>query len=228
MNELYLICILIICIITIYLSNKPKDKIGLKAIFYISNILSFILSFKYVNVSTINFNSNAITYVTMLTALYLLLESIGKKEVGKLIVSNLIINIFSAGMFYITASYTQSLNDTVAINMSNVFLRNYRVLIAFPIAIFISQKLLVTIYSKVKKIYDNLFISMTTTYLAIGLIDAIIFSTIAYYNILSIKILIKLLLSTYMSRLLITVAYSLFLIVTNKKKVKKWAIYLIL
>lgn len=221
MNELFCFCILILALLSIYLSNKFLDKLGLKILFIASNLLSFILTFKYITLSTLNFNSNAITYVTMLTSLYLLLEKDSKKEVKSLINMNFILNIFIALMLYIMSTYTQSLNDTVGINMTNVFINNYRLLIIYPLSLLISQKLLILIYDKVKYLYDNIFISTVTTYLAIGLIDAIIYTFLAYLNILSTPTIIKILLSTYMVRLIITVIYSLFLTFILKKKVKE-------
>ena len=108
--------------------------------------------------------------------------------------------------------------------MTNVFIENYRILIAFPISLFISHKILILIYEKVKNIYDNFFISTVTTYLAVGLIESIIYVLISYYNILDNQTIIKIALSTYMIRLIITVIYSIFLLKITNKKVKKWVI----
>ena len=221
MNEIFCIFILILAILSVYLSNKYFDKLGLIILFIVSNILSFILTFKYITLSSLNFNSNSITYVTMFTSLYLLLEQYQKKEVNSIVNLNFIINIFSALMLYIMSIYTQSLNDTISINMTNVFTNNYRILIFYPISLIISQKLLIVIYDKIKKLYDNIFISTVTTYLAVGLIELIIYTSLTYINILSNPTIIKILLSTYMIRLIITVLYSIFLTFILKKKVKE-------
>ena len=64
---------------------------------------------------------------------------------------------------------------------------------------------------------------MVTTYLAAGLIESILYMFISYYGILSNQAIIKLLLSTYMLRLIITVIYAIFLtIIPTNKKVLKW------
>lgn len=224
MNELYIICILIISILTLYLTNKYLKNLGLKITFLVFNILSFILSFKYLILSTLNFNANAITYTTMFSCLCLLLENSDKntkKDVNKVINLSLILNVFSAIMLYIMSYYTQSLNDTIGINMTNTFINNYKILIFYPLSILISQKLLILIYNKIKNIYDNIFISMVTTYLAVGLIETIIYMFLTYYNVLETTTIIKLLLSTYMIRLIVIVIYSIFLTISNKKKVQK-------
>ena len=220
MNSLLFILILIVSIFITYICSKYLKKEGLIVLFTTSSIISYILSFKYLAFQNISYNANSIAYITMLTALYLLLEKKYSKDVNRIINLNFILSIMIGITLYITSNYTQSLSDTVGINMTNVFINNYRMLIAYPISIFISQKILIRIYEKIKKLYDNLFISTVTTYLAIDLISLIIYILISYFNILNNSDLIKLILSTYMIRLIITLIYSLFLTILTKKKVK--------
>ena len=220
MNSLLFILILIVSIFITYICSKYLKKEGLIVLFTTSSIISYILSFKYLAFQNISYNANSIAYITMLTALYLLLEKKYSKDVNRIINLNFILSIMIGITLYITSNYTQSLSDTVGINMTNVFINNYRILIAYPISIFISQKILIRIYEKIKKLYDNLFISTVTTYLAIDLISLIIYILISYFNILNNSDLIKLILSTYMIRLIITLIYSLFLTILTKKKVK--------
>ena len=220
MDSIFFFCILIISLLVTYISNNYLKKEGLIVLFITSSIISYILTFKYLAFQNISYNANCITYVTMLTAIYLLLEKSSKKEINTIINLNFILTIFIGIILYIMSIYTQSLNDTVGINMINVFKNNYRILLGYPISIYISQKILIRIYEKIKKLYDNLFISTVTTYLAIDLIELILFIIISYYNILSKSDLIKLILSTYMIRLIITLIYSLFLTILFKKKVK--------
>lgn len=227
MNILIYFCILILLTIMIYIMNKLLDKQGLILNLITSNILSFILSFKFIKFSNISLISNSITYISIFTIIYLLLEKNNKKEIRKLINTNFIINVFIAIILYLMSYYTQALTDTVGINMTNVFIKNYRVLIAYPIVTTLSSHLIVYMYNKIKNLYDNMFISTTTTYLAIGLIDIVLYILLAYFRVYSNKVLIELALSTYMVRLILTVIYSIFLtIVTTKKKVKKWLIHI--
>ena len=130
----------------------------------------------------------------MFSCLCLLLESSNKntkKDINKIINLGFILNIFSAIMLYIMSYYTQSLNDTIGINMTNTFINNYKTLIFYPLSILISQKLLILIYSKIKNIYDNIFISMVTTFLAVGLIELSIYLFLTYYNMLEVPIILK-------------------------------------
>ena len=220
MNLILLIVAVIISLFITFITNKYMGKLGIIALYTISNLVAFILSFKLINISNLNFISNTLVYVMMLTMLYLLLERKETSEAKKIINFTFFINIFSSIMLYITSSYTKSLTDTIGINMTNVFINNYRILLAYPISQFVSQKILIYVYDRIKKIYDNLFISTVTTYLLIGLIEILLFSIVAYYNILRNKVIIEIILSTYMIRLIITVIYSLLLPIFLKKAKK--------
>ena len=219
MNSLIYLGILILSMISIYLDKKLLGNLGLSITFIIMSALSLLLSFKYVTLSTINLNSNCISYVTMFTCLYLLLEASPKKEVKELANLNFILNIFMALMLYIMTYYTQSLTDTISINMKNVFDTNYRILIVYPLTTLIANYLLIWMYERIKRLYDNSFITTVTTYLLIGIIEGILYTVLAYNKILNDKTIILIILSTYMIRLIITVIYSFFLGLLSKKKV---------
>lgn len=223
MNFIIYLCILIISIFSIYLSKKTLGKIGITIVFITTSVLSLILTFKYTTISTININANSITYISMFTSLYLLLETTNKEEVKKIVNLNFIVTIFSALLLYIMSYYVQSLTDSISINMKNVFINNNRILIIYPITTLISHYLLIWVYKKIRRLYDIPFITTVTTYLFIGLIEAILYYFLTYYNSLEIKIIIKLLLSSYMIRLIITIIYSIFLTLLTRKKVTKWA-----
>ena len=137
MNELFILCILIISILCIYLFPKILSNFGIKIMYITFILLSLILSFKYITLSTLQISASTITYSTMFTAICLLLEKNMIKETKQIINLNVILNIFSAIILYIMATYTQSLNDTIGINMTNVFINNSRILIVYPIANYI-------------------------------------------------------------------------------------------
>ena len=136
MNLILLIVAVIISLFITFIKNKYMGKLGIIALYTISNLVAFILSFKLINISNLNFISNTLVYVMMLTMLYLLLERKETSETKKIINFTFFINIFSSIMLYITSSYTQSLTDTIGINMTNVFINNYRILLAYPISQF--------------------------------------------------------------------------------------------
>lgn len=222
MNILIYLSILVLSLLIVYISYKKLDKLGLVVSFVLMNILSFILTFKYITISTLNINANAITFISMFSILYLYLEKTNEKETKKLINLNLFLNIFIVSLLVLMSLYVQTLDDTVGINMRNVFIENYRILIAYPTTLALSLYGIIIMYNKVKTIYDNMFITTNVTFLLIGLIELILFTTISYAFILDIKTMIELVLSTYMLKIILTVIYSLLLLlIQNKKKVKR-------
>lgn len=221
MNILIYLSILIILIIFLFLISKLLGNLGLIVTTIMTSVLALITSFKYITLTTIDINSSVILYITMYTSLYLLLENTTEKETKKIVVLNFLINIFTAFFLFLMSYHTQSLTDSISINMKNVFIGNYRILITYPISTFLSSILLILFYQKIKKLYDLPFITTVTTYLVIGLLNNLIFYLGSYYNIFTLKIIIELSLSTYMIGLIITVIYSLILPKLSKMKVIK-------
>ena len=221
MNILIYLGILIVSIISLYFSNKFLKNLGIKVMVIIMNIISLILSFKYINLSTIKLNASIITYVTMFSALYLLLENNTLKETKKTININFLITAFVSSLLFLTTLHQESIIDSISINMRNVFRTNYRILISYPVATLISNYLLLYLYQKIKNLYDIPFITTVTTYLVIGLISTLIFHLGSYYHILTIKNILELSLSTYMIGLILTVIYSIFLSKIKTTKVRK-------
>ena len=221
MNILIYLSILIILILFLFLISKLLGNLGLIMTTIMTSVLALITSFKYITLTTIDINSSVILYITMYTSLYLLLENTTEKETKKIVVLNFLINIFTAFFLFLMSYHTQALTDSISINMKNVFIENYRILITYPVSTFFSSILLILLYQKIKKLYDLPFITTVTTYLVVGLVNALTFYLGSYYNIFTLKVIIELSLSTYMIGLIITVIYSLVLPKLSKMKVIK-------
>ena len=221
MNILIYLSILIILILFLFLISKLLGNLGLIITVVMTGILSLITSFKYVTLTTININASVVLSITMYTSLYLLLENTTEKETKKIVILTFLINIFTAFFLFLMSYHTQALTDSISINMKNVFIENYRILITYPIANFFSSILLILLYQKIKKLYDIPFITTVTTYLVVGLANNLIFYLGSYLNIFTLKTILELSLSTYMIGLIITVIYSLILPKLNKMKVIK-------
>lgn len=227
MNILLLLCILIIITLAIYLLQKTLDKLGLLIGITLMNILAFILSFKYTILSNITISTNSIAFISMLTVIYMYYEKTNEKETKKVINEIFIINIIAAGLLYIMSLYPQEVINTVGINIKNVFIDNYRMLIAYPITTLLSSYGMIYIYKKIKNLYDNMFISTTVSFLIIGLLELLLFNLITYLFRFNFKTIIELTLGTYMVRIILTVIYSFYLtLLLKKKKVRKWIQYI--
>ena len=54
----------------------------------------------------------------------------------------------------------------------------------------------INLLDKIKKLYDNMFITTVTTFLLVGIIEGILYTIISYYNVLTLKIIIELIFSS--------------------------------
>ena len=222
MNMLIGFCILSISLLLIYIFTRNKDSLETSILFTILNTITFILSFKYTTISTFPVNTNSITFVSMLSVLYIYYERNNIKETRKLINQTFVINIGACLLLLLSSFYTQTIDDTIGINMKNLFIDNYRILITYPIVFLLSNYGIIYIYKKIKDIYDNMFISTSVSFLLIGLIELIVFTLCSYLMKFDMRTIVRLILSTYMLRILLTILYSFFLtFIIKKKKVKK-------
>ena len=129
MNILIYLSIIIILILFLFLISKLLGNLGLIMSTIMTGVLALITSFKYTTLTTIDINSSLVLYITMYTSLYLLLENTTEKETKKIVVLNFLINIFTAFFLFLMSYHTQALTDSISINIKNVFIENYRILI---------------------------------------------------------------------------------------------------
>ena len=139
MNILIYLLILIILTIFLFLITKLLVNLGLMITVVMTGILSLITSFKYVTLTTININASVLLNITMYTSIYLLLETVKEKETKKIVILTFLINIFTAFFLFLMSYHTQALTDSISINMKNVFIENYRILITYPVSTFFSS-----------------------------------------------------------------------------------------
>lgn len=222
MNILICFLLLVISVVSLYFFYKFLGKLGLSLLLIIMNIISLVASFKYITLTTINLNANVFSYITMFTTIYLLMENYSEKEVKKYINMNFFITIFTSILLFLMSYHQESIIDSISINMKNVFINNYRILIAYPLSTVLSNYLLIILYKKMTKLYDIPFITTVTTYLVVGLVSNLTFYFGAYLKIFNLKTILELSLSTYMISLIITVIYSILLPQIKKVKVEKW------
>ena len=221
MNILICFLLLMISVVSLYFFYKFLGKLGLSLLLIIMNIISLVTSFKYITLTTINLNANVFSYITMFTTIYLLMENYSEKEVKKYINMNFFITIFTSILLFLMSYHQESIIDSISINMKNVFINNYRILIAYPLSTVLSNYLLIILYKKMTKLYDIPFITTVTTYLVVGLVSNLTFYFGAYLKIFNLKTILELSLSTYMISLIITVIYSILLPQIKKVKVEK-------
>ena len=70
MEEILLVILLLLALLTIFCLYRMLDKRGLYFSLVILNIISFVLSFKITYVFKMNINTNIITIIPTLTIIY--------------------------------------------------------------------------------------------------------------------------------------------------------------
>lgn len=222
MNEFILIIILFMIMFTTYLLYKVYDKRGLYFIAVLLNIVTMILSFKIITFLKLNINLGIVSYLGVLTVIYLFIIKYGKKEIKELEKISLYTNILTAIFLVIINYFIPAITETISINIKDVFISNYKILIAYPIIMFISQYLVVKLYSFVSNIQENKTTCILLTYIITAILYTIVFAIIVYFKVLSIQTSIYIGISTYIAGLLIT-GFNLGFIhlLTKSKKVIK-------
>ena len=225
MNEIYYLILLIIGMSLIYYLHKFYLKRGLYFALVLLNIMTFILSFKIAYIFKMNINIGILPFILTLTVIYTYIIKYGLKDIKNIMLISLCTNI-SIALFLIVMNYfIPAITETISINMTGSFEYNYKLLITYPIIMYISQYLVIILYSFVSKIQDNIIISTILTYILTALLYTVIFYIIGYIKIMPIKDSIFLGITTYIMGLIISLISSIFLKLTlGSKKVKKWEI----
>jgi len=223
MNEIIFLILIIITQLTIFILFKLYEKRGLYFSLVILNIITFVLSFKITTFLKLNINLGIVPYVGTLSIIYLFMIKYGNKELKELAKISLFTNILTA-IFLISINYfIPAITETISINIKDTFIYNYKILIAYPIIMLLSQYLIVKLYTFVSSIQSNKSICILLAYIITALLYTVIFYMISYINVLAIKHSIYIGISTYIVGLLITIIYIVFIYYLSKsKKVVKW------
>ena len=222
MNEIIFFIILFIIFFSTYLLYIIFDKRGLYFSIVLLNIMTLILSFKIITFLKLNINLGIMPYLGVLNILYIFMIKYGNKEIKELEKISLYTNVLGAVFLVIINYFIPAITETISINIKDSFINNYKILIAYPIIMFVSQYLVTKLYSFVASIQNNKSVCILLTYIITALIYTVIFYIISYIKILSIKDSIYIGISTYIVGLIITIISIIFInyLSKNKKVIK--------
>lgn len=221
MDEIILLILILLTMLTTYCIHKMLDKRGLYFCLIILNLVTFALSFKITYVFKLNINTGIIPLIASMTVIYLFLTKYGYKENKNIILISAISNITASLLIVVMNYFLPAITETISINMQGTFEYNYKILIVCPIIIFLSQIIVIKLYELVQKIQDNIPICITLTYIITGILYTIVFSILSYINIMEIKFSLFLGLSTYIIGLPLSIINSFLVNYIVKKKVIK-------
>lgn len=221
MEEIITIILILLTLLTIYCLYRMLDKRGLYFSLVIMDLISFVLSFKISYIFKMNINLGIIPLIASFTIIYIFLTKYNAKETKNLLLITLYSNITAALLLIIMNFFIPAITETISINMQGTFEYNYKILIVYPIIVFISQYVTSKLYNLLVQIQDNITISISLTYIITGLLYTVIFYALAYINILEIKYSLFLGISSYIIGLAITLIHIIFINIINNKKVLK-------
>ena len=219
MEEIITIVLILLTMLVTFCLFKMLDKRGLYFSLVIMNLLGLVLSFKISQILTINMNIGIIPMIATLSIIYIFIIKYGYKETKNLLLVSLYSNIAMSVLLIIMNYFIPAITETVSINMQGTFEYNYKILIVYPLIMFLGQYTVTKLYKLISSLQRNTSICITLTYIITGLIYTIVFYLLAYINILEISYSIFLGISTYIIGIPITLINLLLINYSTKKKV---------
>ena len=207
MNIIMLILLLLICVFSIPLIYNLFDLLGLKILFIINIIMLFIASLKNVEIISLNISLSTIFLLPLTAVLIILFYKIKPKDIKNDVKQIFLMIAFIVVEIIFLFMYQHSINDIFTSNIINVLIYNYKIIIVLPIILLITVYGKIKFYKYIKKIENNIFIDFVITTICIGLIDTVLYTIIVNINILNIDNILKLALSNYLIRIVLSIIY---------------------
>ena len=224
MSEIILIVLIILTMTITYCLYQLLDKRGLYFSLVIMNLVAFVLSFKITYLFKININIGLVPLIASLSIIYIFITKYGYKETKNLILISLYSNITAGIMLIIMNYFLPSITETISINMQGTFEYNYKILIAYPIIITLSQYTVIKLYKLITSLNSNTLICVLLTYIITGLLYTIVFYILSYIGTINISNSLFIGISSYIIGIPITIINLLLINYITNKKVIKWEI----
>lgn len=224
MSEIILIVLIILTMTITYCLYQLLDKRGLYFSLVIMNLVAFVLSFKITYLFKININIGLVPLIASLSIIYIFITKYGYKETKNLILISLYSNITAGIMLIIMNYFLPSITETISINMQGTFEYNYKILIAYPIIITLSQYTVIKLYKLITSLNSNTSICVMLTYIITGLLYTIVFYILSYIETINISNSLFIGISSYIIGIPITIINLLLINYITNKKVIKWEI----
>lgn len=224
MSEIILIVLIILTMTITYCLYQLLDKRGLYFSLVIMNLVAFVLSFKITYLFKININIGLVPLIASLSIIYIFITKYGYKETKNLILISLYSNITAGIMLIIMNYFLPAITETISINMQGTFEYNYKILIAYPIIITLSQYTVIKLYKLITSLNSNTSICVMLTYIITGLLYTIVFYILSYTGTINISNSLFIGISSYIIGIPITIINLLLINYITNKKVIKWEI----
>ena len=222
MDEIILLSLITLSLLTIFCLSKILDKRGLYFALVILELVSFVLTFKIGYVFKLNINVGLIPFLASLSVIYIFIIKYGYKETKNLLLVSLYSNISIALFLVILNYFVPAITETISINMQGTFEYNYKILIIYPFMMLLSQYIIIKLYKLVSTLQNNISINIILTYILTALLYTAVFYILCYLGVMTIKDSLFLGISSYILGLAIMIINTIFINYSVKgKKVTK-------
>ncbi len=221
MSIVIFLLLISICLGLIYLVHKYLGKSEFYILAIIYSILSFIMSFKLVNIFGVDINLGIIFSSGLLVILYYFINRYGKGEDKKLITTIGISTILFGITFILNTIIVPSLSDKNSIIYQSLIFDNIPILILYPISLIGTLIFSSYIFNELKKEDSYRLVKTLLTVVGIVFADVFIFIYFSYAFIIKFDTSIMIALGNYLFKTIIVIMY---ILIINKifdvKKVK--------
>ena len=221
MSIVIFLLLISICLGLIYLVHKYLGKSEFYILAIIYSILSFIMSFKLVNIFGVDINLGIIFSSGLLVILYYFINRYGKGEDKKLITTIGISTILFGIILILNTIIVPSLSDKNSIIYQSLIFDNIPILILYPISLIGTLIFSSYIFNELKKEDSYRLVKTLLTIVGIVFADVFIFIYFSYAFIIKFDTSIMIALGNYLFKTIITIMY---ILIINKifdvKKVK--------
>ena len=221
MSIVIFLLLISICLELIYLVHKYLGKSEFYILAIIYSILSFIMSFKLVNIFGVDINLSIIFSSGLLVILYYFINRYGKGEDRKLITTIGISTRLFGIILILNTIIVPSLSDKNSIIYQSLIFDNIPILILYPISLIGTLIFSSYIFNELKKEDSYRLVKTLLTVVGIVFADVFIFIYFSYAFIIKFDTSIMIALGNYLFKTIIVIIY---ILIINKifdvKKVK--------
>lgn len=222
MDILIFVLLMAICMGIIYVVHRylGKNEFYLLAIIY--SVISFIMSFKIINVFGTNINLGIVFSSSLVMILYYFIYRYGNDDGKKVIITMIVSTLVCASFMMINVFMVPSLYDNMSSFYQNMVLDNLSVVALYPMMLSVSLYLANYAFNELLHVKDKRFVKFMLVFIGISFIYVFGFIYFSYAIIIRFDVAMVIAISSYLVMCFIMFVY--FLIVDKLfviRKVKK-------
>lgn len=221
MSVLLFLLFIFICISAIYMVHKYFGKFEFYFLGIIYTVISFLMSFKLINIFGFDINASIVFGSGLLSIIYYFIKRYDIKEYKKFVMLIFMVSLVCS-IFLLSSSFMiPSIYDKNSLLYQNLILDNLVIVIMYPVSLLITSSLGGYCFNELKSISSAKNIKTIITIIGIMFVDVFVFVYFSYAVLIRYDKAIIIAIENYFIKSIIMVGY---IFVINKilsvKKVK--------